>query len=320
MPSEEVDQGEDQQSQQPSPIGQVVEELDADLFLYSGSLYRKEVAQLLDGIESGRCRRNVGLFLTTHGGDADAAYILVRRLRDWYERLTLYVFGLCKSAGTLVALGAHEIVLSDRGELGPLDVQLVKEDELAALFSGLDVYTTMNTIRDQAFAFFENYFLEILAKSGGRITTKTAADIATMLSIGLLSPFASQIDPMRLGETFRAMNVGRAYGMRLTDNHPAVEWLTSSYPSHSFVIDHKEARELFRNVRQPTVSELGLELALRQGLVAKMGHECIRVPSPDDLILSLSLEKEETEDVPEHGIQEQGENTSAVPEGSEGHS
>ncbi len=35
-------------------------------------------------------------------------------------RVTLWVIGPCKSAGTLVAIGAHEIAFAPHGELGPL--------------------------------------------------------------------------------------------------------------------------------------------------------------------------------------------------------
>ena len=36
----------------------------------------------------------------------------------------------CKSAGTLLLIGATSLIISDRGELGPLDVQLSKPDEI----------------------------------------------------------------------------------------------------------------------------------------------------------------------------------------------
>ena len=34
----------------------------------------------------------------------------------------------CKSAGTLLALGADEIIMSNLSELGPLDIQLPDRD------------------------------------------------------------------------------------------------------------------------------------------------------------------------------------------------
>ncbi len=47
--------------------------------------------------------------MVTEGGDADPAYRIARCLQDHYDRFSLFVSGYCKSAGTLVALGAHEL-------------------------------------------------------------------------------------------------------------------------------------------------------------------------------------------------------------------
>lgn len=65
-----------------------------------------------------------------------------------YERFTLFVSGLCKSAGTLVAVGAHELIMSDYGELGPLDVQMPKQDAVWEMQSGLTVMSTLNTLTE----------------------------------------------------------------------------------------------------------------------------------------------------------------------------
>jgi len=105
-------------------------------------------------------------------------FIIARSLKRFYKRFTLHVFGCCKSAGTLVALGADEVVMSAHAELGPLDVQLLKEDELGQQSSGLDIFQALSIINAQAFRIFENNFLKIKQRSLGTITTKTAADIA----------------------------------------------------------------------------------------------------------------------------------------------
>ncbi len=71
--------------------------------------------------------------------DADVAYRIARCLQHRYERITAVISGQCKSAGTLLAIGAHELAFSDHGELGPLDVQLRKADDMWAATSGLTV-------------------------------------------------------------------------------------------------------------------------------------------------------------------------------------
>ena len=83
--------------------------------------------------------------------------------RDAFKRnmsvFFLYVSGFCKSAGTLVALGAHELTMSDHGELGPLDVQLLKKDEIWETQSGLTAMDTLSAYKLQAFEPFEEFFL-----------------------------------------------------------------------------------------------------------------------------------------------------------------
>ncbi len=58
------------------------------------------------------------------------------------------------------------------------------------------------------------------------------------------------------------MRVARLYGERLDkygrilkDGVATLNKLINSYPSHAFVIDRNEARELFSKVRAPTESE-----------------------------------------------------------------
>lgn len=171
----------------------VSEKLDADIYFISGDLDRSVASGLVDLWVTSRHRTNCALILSTYGGDADAAFTIARFLKRFYKRFTLYVFGYCKSAGTLVALGADEIVMSLHAELGPLDVQLFKEDELGRQSSGLDIFQALSIINAQAFQIFESNFLKIKGRSGGTITTKTAADIATSIATQLLAPISAKL-------------------------------------------------------------------------------------------------------------------------------
>lgn len=69
---------------------------------------------------------------------------------------------------------------------------------------------------------------------------------------------------MHVGEAARAMKIAEEYGQRLdrvADNlqdGSSLGTLVASYPSHGFVIDMKEASELFKRVRQLTDVERAL--------------------------------------------------------------
>ena len=102
--------------------------------------------------------------------------------------------------------------------------------------------------------------VSIRRDTGGSITTRTAADLAARMATGLLEPIYRQIDPIKIGENSRAMNITRGYGGRLNlhsrnmRTSQSLDFLVSAYPDHSFVIDRKEAEALFNRVSEPNDS------------------------------------------------------------------
>lgn len=64
------------------------------------------------------------LLLDTPGGDGEIAVRMVRSLHSRCQRLTVIVPDAAKSAGSLLAMGAHEILMGPTSDLGPVDPQL----------------------------------------------------------------------------------------------------------------------------------------------------------------------------------------------------
>jgi hypothetical protein len=104
---------------------------------------------------------------------------------------------VCKSAGTLVCVGAHELIIGDRGELGPLDIQISKPNEMFENMSGLDIIQALNALQNQVLNSFRSYLVDI--RAGSKISTKMAAEIAANLAEGYIAPIAGKIDPLTLG-------------------------------------------------------------------------------------------------------------------------
>jgi hypothetical protein len=276
-------------------IQQITDELNADVFLFSGPIERAQAATFIDVAERVERRENVALVLCTFGGDADAAFIIARYLKRFYKKFTLYVYGYCKSAGTLIAIGADEIVMSHRGEFGPLDVQLLKSDELIFRSSGLDIQQALEFLGEQAFSVFDRHFIGIIKKGGGAITTKTAADIASTISVGMFSPITAQIDPLRVGEMQRAVNIAHQYGIRLNKDHAIVNKLVTGYPTHSFVIDYQEASDLFGNVRGPNETEQALEQIL-QAVEGEIGRKWMLNPHKSGMVIHINPAQEQKDE------------------------
>src|SRR5207248_71288 len=114
-----------------------------------------------------------------------------------------------------IAIGTDELIMSEEAELGPIDVQLSKPDELDEWISGLTPLQALTNLRTEAFKTWEDFFLQIRRRSGFQITTRTAATIAARLTTGLFAKIYEQLDPMRLGEYGLAMLVAQEYGTRL---------------------------------------------------------------------------------------------------------
>lgn len=249
-----------------NPILRAVREIktssDADIYFYRGEMRRDGYDALSECARELPRQKNCLLFLATYGGDADTAFRIGRALWHYYPegKLSILVRKECKSAGTLLAIAGSELVMCDESELGPLDVQLSKRDELYERSSGLDIVQALAVIRSEALTSFRDYMLDISVGSGQQISVKVAAEMATKLVTGLFSNVYSQIDPLKLGEIQRAIAIAEAYGKRLDEHgknlkRGALRKLVLEYPSHGFVIDRKEARSLFKNVRSPSNAE-----------------------------------------------------------------
>lgn len=64
------------------------------------------------------------LMLNTAGGDGEIAVRLLRTAQSRCRELTVIVPDEAKSAGTLIAIGAHHILMGPASDLGPIDPQM----------------------------------------------------------------------------------------------------------------------------------------------------------------------------------------------------
>ena len=270
----------------------VSEKYNADVILYTGEIEDSVADQLIELAKQPKRKDNIVLLLTTRGGSPDAAYRMTRCLKRQYKKFILYIYGICKSAGTLVSVGANEIILSDFGEFGPLDIQLGKRDELFETVSGLNITQALDSMNIRAQDMFRSTLIDLKSGGRGRLSTKLAAEISSNLVTGLYKNIYAQIDPEQLGSIERSIHIASDYCMRLkTENvkKDTVDKLVSGYPSHNFVIDLDEAKNLFNNVRMPDDTEEEL---------AKCISFVTRDPAKDAFVSKMSDEKKENTNEP----------------------
>lgn len=225
---------------------------DKDVYLMSGEINKQcfiAFSKILASVTEKKPK--AVLFLSTYGGEPGAGYRITRLLQRSYQHIRFVIPYMCKSTGTLMAIGANELAMGDLSEFGPLDIQVRRNDEFYEHSSGLDLVESMNFINEQMRRSFAETLVDI--RMGSRLTTKLCGDFATKISASIAEPLYSQIDPQRLGELQRAMKITSQYGFRLKERSQSIteeglNKLVTSYHEHGFVIDKEEAREIFSTV------------------------------------------------------------------------
>lgn len=187
------------------------------------------IVELLHNVQPGA---SIDLMLHTFGGDVDAAEKLINMLRAAVPSAFLRVIvpDAAKSAGTLMALGANEIVMSDTSELGTIDPQLELRDDkgntiVHSVLSYLDAFDAISAaLRDAP----DDPVLRVQIASFDPTTIRTftaVRDRARTLAENLLK---------RLGSSYTAI------ASALMD--------TQRFPSHSQMIGYETAQEIGLNV------------------------------------------------------------------------
>jgi hypothetical protein len=186
------------------------------------------------------------VILQTPGGDADAAYFLAKIVNII---IPLYA----KSAGTLMCLGADHLLLTDLSELGPLDTQILEQHDGGErrMVSALNGFKALEQI--------QKHNLETLDIATKLFLSRCPMKVpeAIQLSIDFSSKTSgtlyAQLDPSKIGEYARVLEIGERYGIMLLtrylhwDEQKAtivVSKLVKEYPSHGFIIDYDELNSL----------------------------------------------------------------------------
>jgi len=208
---------------------------------------------LVDTIEmvlpANRKFEKLDFILHSPGGFLDSAYKIVRICKEYSNEFNVIVPLSAKSAATVIALGANEIVMTVFAELGPID-PIIQHPYKP------DVRVPARSIKD-FFSFLNS------TETGDRIIVDPA----------FKAQMSSLLDPYLIGSYQTALNSSKQIAEKLlTENalkyrkelvQEAVRKLTEYYFSHSYVIDRNEAREIGLKVVN-SESVTGLDPAIRQ--------------------------------------------------------
>lgn len=95
----------------------------ATLIVIIDAIYPENMTFMEELLFDADPERPMHVLLGSPGGDGETAIRMVRSLQARCCKLTVVVPDMAKSAGTLLCLGADEIVMGPSGDLGPVDPQ-----------------------------------------------------------------------------------------------------------------------------------------------------------------------------------------------------
>lgn len=236
----------------------ISDSFDAKVVLYSGGINDKGFGSLVSAMETPDgepVKENTVLILSTLGGFPNSAYRIARTIQSLSEKFIVCIPSRCKSAGTLIVLGAHKVAMGIGAEIGPLDVQMVQRDEIGETRSGMIAKTALRGMADETMSAFVYAVNQIKMASEYSISFDVSSKIASDIAAKVMTPVYAQIDPEILGNDLRNLKVVTAYGKRLSDvggnvRPRTITKLVEDYPSHDFIIDRDETETLLKTVEE----------------------------------------------------------------------
>jgi Serine dehydrogenase proteinase len=170
-------------------------------------------------------------------------------LSRFAERIRIFVPRRAKSAGTLLAIGAHELYMSPFAELGPLDTQIVDPRNPTELVSALDCYQSVDYVRAFGLATLRRTLVTLAKEMQTGIPLSDLVSTAEHLSTGSITSMLSQIRALDFGGWGRTLKIGELYAKSLltrvgysqAEAGRIATQLVYGYTHHPFPIDLNEA-------------------------------------------------------------------------------
>ena len=196
----------------------------------------------------GPCEK-ISLFLYTRGGDTSAARNIVNLLRMYCETLQVIVPHKAHSSGTIISLGANEVIMTKQATLGPID---------PSLNTALNPRVVDGSIFPVSVEVVKGY-LEFAKDELGISDPVSLANIFEKLT--------DFVHPLVLGEVYRSKAQIQMMAEKLLQNQVTdpekikkiIGFLCSESGSHDYTINRREAKdELGLNIVKPSPRQYDL--------------------------------------------------------------
>jgi hypothetical protein len=201
------------------------------------TIQKDAIPLFLQHLQSIGSVERLDVFLFTAGGDTLAAFGLARLLREFSRHLGVLVPLRCHSAGTLLALGANEIVMTNGATLSPIDPSVVGPlNPAIELAPGQRQLLQLSV---ETVAGFKDLVTDAWGLTGDALTAAFRA-------------LFDKVHPLALGDVYRARrqieHLARTLLMEHRDEPEQIEkviaTLARELGSHDYPITRRDARAL----------------------------------------------------------------------------
>ena len=186
----------------------------------------------------------ISLYLFTRGGDASAAWNIINLLRMFCKELQVIVPHKAHSAGTIISLGANEIVMTKQATLSPIDPS---------------VHTPLNPVLPGGMGY---YAVSVEAVKGYLQFAQNELGIKDNTALANIYPKLTEyVHPLVIGQTYRTRAQIQMLAAKLlvnqvtepTDIKRITDFLCSDSGGHDYTINRREAEnDLKLKIRKPT--------------------------------------------------------------------
>ena len=180
-------------------------------------------------------KKKIDLYIYSRGGDVSVPWRIASMFREFCDEFNILIPYKAHSAATLLSLGADNIIMGRKAELGPIDPTLSRSIDAQGTYPLQEI-----SVEDV------NAFLSFI-KNRANINDQTA--LAKL--VGLL---VEQITPLTLGRVDRQDSHIRLVARKLLTSHNSkmeedklqsiIETLTEKIYSHGHAIGRKEAKDI----------------------------------------------------------------------------
>lgn len=211
----------------------------------------------------------IELFLYTRGGAMMTAYTIVKMFREYTKKFNVLIPFRAHSAGTQIALGADNIVMTKIGQLSPIDPTTA--NYFNPILNPKGDPTDPRNRKQISVEDVQSYFN--LAKD--RIGLVSESD-----SLEIFKELTKCVEPLALGNVNRVYVETRVIAREMLVLHMdpekdeekiarIIKALTEEY-THNFIITRSKADDIGLNVKKPTSEQENLIMKIYESYAREM--------------------------------------------------